>query len=361
MRWVFLCAWLLATLLAARRVRLWHARGNALRARRAYRRFAVALIGGMLSGMGAQLYALAKDGLLTLQTALPLHLCSFSAVAAGVALAASSMGQDLGVQATAGVQGAGVQGFVNAQGAGAREAARASPAKSAGMQSTPATALIHTAITLPCTGKGHATAAWGQSTEERHAALTRTLSAWLWLLGAPCALLALLFPAILPTSRPLLTAAGFYQLHAALLCAPVFLRLAHGVRLPIHPRGVLLAGLALMACVAGFDRATGCNYLFLLRAPAGTPLSAMAARGPTAYAVSLAVAGMALLTALSGAYARAERWAQKRRPAREGRAAWGQPKAQSKARRRSAHRRPRARAEARRRAAYDPSEAPSEK
>ena len=206
MRWVVLCAWLAATVWAGRR---------------RSRAFAWALCAGLAGGMGMQLAALAADGLLTLQTALPLHLCSFSAVVAIPALLLRA----------------------------------------------------------------------------------RAACAWLWLLGAPCALLALLFPAVLRTSRPVLTELGFYQLHAALLCAPLYLRLAWRAPPPADPRGALLGGLALMAGVAAFDRWTGCNYLFLLRAPPGTPLAALAANGPAQYAASLAMAGMALTAALAAAWA----------------------------------------------------------
>ncbi len=234
MRWFFLLFWLTATRAAARRVRRMRASGEIARAGRACAAFAWALRTALATGMGAQMAALARDGLLTLQTALPLHLCSFSAVVAMLALPSGA------------------------------------------------------AAALPTDG----------------ARLLRLARDWLWLLGAPCALLALLFPAVRPTSLPWLTEAGFYQLHAALLCAPLYLRLAANAPLPTDPRPALLAGLLLTACVAGFDRATGCNYLFLLRAPQGTPLAAMAARGAPTYAAALAVSGMALTSALCAGCAR---------------------------------------------------------
>lgn len=230
MRWVLLCLGVGSTALWSRRVRRLRVAGAARRAERAYVGFAALLCAGLLGGMGMQLVALRGDGLLDVRTALPLHLCSFSAVLAVPALCLRA----------------------------------------------------------------------------------RPLADWLWLLGAPCALLALCFPAILPTSRPLLTAAGFYLLHSALLCAPLYLRLAQGLPLPGDPRGVLLGGLLLLACVAAFDRLTGCNYLFLLRAPAGTPLVALAARGPACYAAALTLLAMALTTVLSAGYARLE--AQKAAP-----------------------------------------------
>lgn len=117
------------------------------------------------------------------------------------------------------------------------------------------------------------------------------------LLGMPGALLALIFPAIQPTSWPRLTALAFHTLHTGLFCAPL-LPLAAGWR--PRPTDALLAGLfLLLAGTAAMlvNPLTGGNYLFLAGPIAGTPLARLAQWGVWPYRVLLALLASLLLTA----------------------------------------------------------------
>ena len=123
------------------------------------------------------------------------------------------------------------------------------------------------------------------------------------LLGAPCALLALLFPAIAESARPQLMASSFFRLHVLIFWAPVLLML-RGFPLSLDPRPVLLAGVGYMALVALFNLLFHTNYLFLRLAPAGTPLEWMAEGGPVAYVASFVMIGMVVSSVLSWGYGR---------------------------------------------------------
>lgn len=115
--------------------------------------------------------------------------------------------------------------------------------------------------------------------------------------GVPGAALALVFPAVLETPWPWLTAAAFHVMHACIAAAPA-LPISMGWR----PRtvGALQAGLILACagCAAMIvNRLTGGNYLFLSGAVAGTPLAWLAKWGTGWYRVLLACAAAALLAA----------------------------------------------------------------
>lgn len=119
--------------------------------------------------------------------------------------------------------------------------------------------------------------------------------------GVPGAALALVFPAVLETPWPRLTAAAFHVMHACIAAAAV-LPLSMGWR--PRPAGALQAGaiLACAGCVAMIaNRLTGGNYLFLSGAVAGTPLVWLAKWGIGWYRVLLACAAAALLTAEAAA------------------------------------------------------------
>lgn len=115
--------------------------------------------------------------------------------------------------------------------------------------------------------------------------------------GLPGAALALLFPAVLNTPWPRLTALAFHTLHAGLLCAPL-LPIARGWK--PKPLGAAQAWLALMIA-AGMAMAantlTGGNYLFLAAPIAETPLAWLAQWGIPRYRLLL-TALAALLMAL---------------------------------------------------------------
>ncbi len=110
--------------------------------------------------------------------------------------------------------------------------------------------------------------------------LLRNLSFYL---GLPGAGLALLFPSIIRTPWPGLTALMFYLLHVLLVLAP-FLPISQGWR--PRPVGALAALGVLMLlglCVMGVNQITGGNYLFLAGPVSGTPLTALARWGLDVY------------------------------------------------------------------------------
>jgi len=122
--------------------------------------------------------------------------------------------------------------------------------------------------------------------------------------GLPGAALALIFPAVLDTPWPRVTALAFDVLHAGLVCAPL-LPMATGWR--PEPGGALGAWwtLLLAACVASFvNGVTGANYLFLAGPVDGTPLLLLARWGSRVYRLllmllaSLVLAGEAALLRL---------------------------------------------------------------
>lgn len=115
-------------------------------------------------------------------------------------------------------------------------------------------------------------------------------------IGVPGAALALVFPAILATPWPLMTALAFHTLHAGLVCTP-WLAMAGGWR--PRPRDAGLAGLFLLGAAAAamvVNPLTGGNYLFLAFPIAGTPLGWLGQWGIWPYRGLLALlAGMILL------------------------------------------------------------------
>lgn len=123
----------------------------------------------------------------------------------------------------------------------------------------------------------------------------RTLCSAALFIGLPGAALALIFPAVLATPWPTLTAAAFHALHAGLVCAP-WLPVAGGWR-PV-PRDALRAGIVLLAAAALamlVNPLTGGNYLFLAWPIPGTPLAGLGQWGLWAYRGLLAaLAGVTL-------------------------------------------------------------------
>ncbi|MDR1598716.1 MAG: TIGR02206 family membrane protein [Oscillospiraceae bacterium] len=120
-----------------------------------------------------------------------------------------------------------------------------------------------------------------------------------WFLGMPAALTALAFPAVGYSRWPTLARWLFLTIHATITFAPLMMR-ATGSR----PRrsGVwttLLIGNAMMVGALAVNRATGANYMFLSSAPAGTPLTFLAANGKAAYLAALECAALLLTRALS--------------------------------------------------------------
>ena len=128
----------------------------------------------------------------------------------------------------------------------------------------------------------------------------RTLVSAALYLGVPGAVLALVFPAVLPTPWPILTAAAFHTLHAGLACAPM-LPIALGWR-PV-PSDTLRAGgiLVLAGLIAMLvNPLCGGNYLFLAGPVAGTPLAWLGQWGLLPYRLLLGTLAICTLAAEAG-------------------------------------------------------------
>lgn len=112
-------------------------------------------------------------------------------------------------------------------------------------------------------------------------------------LGLPGALMALLFPAVLPTPWLRLTELAFHAMHCCVLLSPL-LPLSLGQR--PEPRGAAwaLLVLLLLSCLALTANAlTGGNYFFLN----GSPIPWMNQWGLTAWRVMLAGSALAVVAA----------------------------------------------------------------
>jgi len=97
-------------------------------------------------------------------------------------------------------------------------------------------------------------------------------------IGMPCALLALVFPAVIASSRPPLMASHFNRVHGLILCVGLFVFLKNKT-LPVSGRRAFLLGSVYLWCVWLINPIIGSNYLFLRVAPAGTPLVCLMEKG----------------------------------------------------------------------------------
>ncbi|MEG0640260.1 MAG: YwaF family protein [Clostridia bacterium] len=123
------------------------------------------------------------------------------------------------------------------------------------------------------------------------------------LLGAPCAFLALCFPAILTSPWPLLMSLSFYRLHVLIICVPLFC-LRMGKPLPAKPQRTFCIGNGYLLMVSLFNHFFLTNYLFLQRAPQGTPLAWLFLRGGAFYVCALELLCMLLMLWLAYGYRR---------------------------------------------------------
>lgn len=98
------------------------------------------------------------------------------------------------------------------------------------------------------------------------------------LLGMPMALLALLFPAVVQCSQPVLMSAHFDRVHSLIAAAGLFVA-AQKKPLPRSDGSLLLLGSGYLLFVWRINYVLGSNFLFLRAAPSGTPLEWLHARG----------------------------------------------------------------------------------
>ena len=119
---------------------------------------------------------------------------------------------------------------------------------------------------------------------------------FLWYLGAPGALLALVFPAPAASRCQVLFTASSVLTHALIvLIALALLRVGRRPRPGRAARMMMkLQGIALVSFIV--NGALGTNFLFLAAPPAGTPLEIVYAWGAPAYILTLE--GMMLLLCL---------------------------------------------------------------
>ncbi|NLV58868.1 MAG: TIGR02206 family membrane protein [Clostridiales bacterium] len=130
---------------------------------------------------------------------------------------------------------------------------------------------------------------------------SRSLYDFSMFLGAPCAFLALCFPAIAGSRHPLLMASAFFRLHVLILCGPLFLHL-RGFPWPSDYRPVFLCANGYLLLVATFNSLFDTNYMFLAKPPTGTPLEWLARGGGVGYLYSLELLAMLILALLGSFY-----------------------------------------------------------
>ena len=104
-----------------------------------------------------------------------------------------------------------------------------------------------------------------------------------WYLGMPGAALALAFPAVEPSSWPNLMGTAFMLTHALVAFVPLLLCAQGRAPAPRAAGGVLLAGGGYFALTLLVNLSIGANYMFLLKAPPGTPLAWMESLGRLGY------------------------------------------------------------------------------
>lgn len=120
----------------------------------------------------------------------------------------------------------------------------------------------------------------------------RGLLCFTLLLGAPCAFLALCFPAVIGCSRPFLMSLHFGRLHSLIFWAAVFSFGEKPKPLTLwEARKTLLWASGYLWAVQLCNEWLPANYLFLSAVPAGTPLEWLAQRGRGFYLCSLWLLG----------------------------------------------------------------------
>lgn len=127
---------------------------------------------------------------------------------------------------------------------------------------------------------------------------------FLWYLGMPGALLALLFPAPAISRWQTLLNLSYFVTHALILLLP-----AWAIGMGEHPRAgrtlPMMATLQIIALAAGAaNHLLGTDFLFLSAPPTGTPLEAVFARGQGIYLLFLEAMMLALCCLMDALCAR---------------------------------------------------------
>ena len=115
----------------------------------------------------------------------------------------------------------------------------------------------------------------------------RTALDFLWYIGMPAALLALIFPAPALSRWQTLLNVSYYTTHVMIICIPV-LRIMAGMRVRGGRAPQMLMILICAALAAFFvNRMLGTDFMFLMSPPSGTPLEAVFQAGYPLYILTL--------------------------------------------------------------------------
>lgn len=120
---------------------------------------------------------------------------------------------------------------------------------------------------------------------------------FLWYLGMPGAMLALLFPAPASSCTQWLMTTSYVVTHGMILLIPTYMMFL-GMRPSVHASGKMMFVLnAAALCAAGVNRLLGTNFLFLSAPVIGTPLETVYAIGTPVYfcALEFMMAALCLL------------------------------------------------------------------
>ena len=120
-------------------------------------------------------------------------------------------------------------------------------------------------------------------------------------IGMPCALMALLFPAVIHCSRPLLMAGHFNRLHGLILCCGAFAFLKEKT-LPGDGKTAFLLGSVYLWGIWFLNPVLGSNYLFLRAVPAGTPLVWLMEKGQMCLLFGYEMLAMVMIRLLRSVY-----------------------------------------------------------
>lgn len=127
---------------------------------------------------------------------------------------------------------------------------------------------------------------------------------FLWYLGMPGALLALLFPAPAVSRWQTLLNLSYFSTHALILLLPAW-AICMGERPRAGRTLPMMAALQIIALAAGTaNHLLGTDFLFLAAPPAGTPLEAVFARGYGIYLLFLEAMMLALCSLMDALCAR---------------------------------------------------------
>ena len=126
---------------------------------------------------------------------------------------------------------------------------------------------------------------------------TQGVFEFLFYVGMPGAALALCFPAVAVSRWQEAMDACFFLTHALVVFAPVLHIAAGGRPAPAHALRMYGVLAVYAAGVFGINLALGTNYLFLMAAPAGTPLVPLWQLGRGAYYAALALLALGVVLA----------------------------------------------------------------